>query len=62
MKSIQVAHEDKWYANLHLRCDDKDYVRRVMTVLMKNHLAKDGWRSGRWWSKRKDAVDERDKE
>jgi hypothetical protein len=44
MKNILIAHDEKWCATLHLRCDDKDYIRRVMTHLEKYHLAKDGWR------------------
>ena len=26
MRSIVIAHDDKWYASIHLRCDDADYL------------------------------------
>jgi hypothetical protein len=59
MHDILIAHDDQWYATLHLRCDDTDYIRRVMTFLEKYHRAADGWRF-RVVERSKDAVDERD--
>jgi len=61
MKSILIAHEDKWYANIHLRCDDADYLRRVMTFLEKYHRAADGWRF-RVVERSNVVVDERDED
>ena len=62
MKSIVIAHEDKWYASIHLRCDDADYVRRAMTFLEKNHRAADGWQFKVVERRAGVPVDERDEE
>ena len=62
MKSILIAHEDKWYANIHLRCDDADYLRRVMTFLEKYHRAADGWRFKVIERRAGVSVDERDEQ